>query len=169
VKLATISEELRKNQRLFDEEKERERMRRSGMRRAASQEHENGLETSAKRPIARLSRSTQNSLYRKSLSLDQSIQNEHQQIWKDSDVGSMSSVQSIDSEYGIRRGDSSIDSRLSVGSTQSDMPNRRKKKKGIMMKLRSLTKSARGTESDLSVSFHRKSVSSIGLSKFFIN
>jgi len=123
------------------------------MRRAASQEHENGLEINAGRPIARLSRSTQSSLYRKSLSLDQSIQNEHhQQIWKDSDVGSMSSVQSIDSEYGIRRGDSSIDSRLSVGSTQSDMPNRRKKKKGIMGKLRSLTKGTRGNESDISVS-----------------
>jgi hypothetical protein len=151
--LAAASEELRKNQRLYDEEKEREKVRRSGMRRAASQEHENGLEINASRPIARLSRSTQNSLYRKSLSLDQSIQNEHhQQIWKDSDVGSMSSVQSIDSEYGIRRGDSSIDSRLSVGSTQSDMPNRRKKKKGIMGKLRSLTKSTRGNESDMSVS-----------------
>ncbi|KAL7045841.1 hypothetical protein ACKWTF_002358 [Chironomus riparius] len=160
-KLASASEELRKNQRLYDEEKEREKVRRSGMRRAASQEHENGLEVNANRPIARLSRLTQNSLYRKSLSLDQSIQNEqHQQIWKDSDVGSMSSVQSIDSEYSIRRGDSSIDSRLSVGSTQSDMPNRRKKKKGIMGKLRSLTKSTRGTESDIS---HQLSDSDVSL------
>lgn len=123
------------------------------MRRAASQEHDNALEVNLNRPIARLSRSTQNSLYRKSLSLDQSIQIEQQQIWKDSDVGSMSSVQSIDSEYGIRRGDSSMDSRLSVGSTQSDMPNRRKKKKGIIGKLRSFTKSKRGTESDISVKY----------------
>lgn len=152
-KLAAASEELRRNLRLYDEEKEREKVRRSGMRRATSQEYENCLEINAGRPIARLSRSTQSSLYRKSLSLDQSIQNEHhQQIWKDSDVGSMSSVQSIDSEYGIRRGDSSIDSRLSVGSTQSDIPNRRKKKKGIMGKLRSLTKGTRGNESNISVS-----------------
>jgi hypothetical protein len=151
-RLAEASEELRRYQRLYDEEKERDRVRRSGMRRAASQEHDNALEVNTNRPIARLNRSSQNSLYRKSLSLDQSIQVEqHQQIWKDSDVGSMSSVQSIDSEYGIRRGDSSMDSRISVGSTQSDMPNRRKKKKGIMGKLRSLTKSSRGTESDVSV------------------
>ncbi|XP_070496323.1 early endosome antigen 1 [Chironomus tepperi] len=160
-KLAAASEDLRNNQRLYDEEKEREKIRRSGMRRAASQEHENGFEVNSNRPIARLSKSTQNNLYRKSLSLDQSMQNEHQQqIWKDSDVGSMSSVQSIDSEYGIRRGDSSIDSRISVGSTQSDMPNRRKKKKGIMGKLRSLTKSTRGTESDIS---HQLSDSDISL------
>lgn len=152
-RLAEASEELRKYQRLYDEEKEREKIKRSGMRRAASQEYDNSLEVNSNRPIARLNRSAQNSLYRKSLSLDQSIQVEQsQQIWKDSDVGSMSSVQSMDSEYGIRRGDSSMDSRISVGSTQSDMPNRRKKKKGIMGKLRSLTKGSRGTDSDLSVS-----------------
>lgn len=151
-RLAEASDELRRYQRLCDDEKERDRARRSGMRRAASQEGD-GLDVNPRdRPIARLNRSSHGSLYRKSLSLDQSMQAEQQQqIWKDSDAGSMSSVQSIDSEYGIRRGDSSIDSRISVGSTQSDMPNRRKKKKGIMGKLRSLTKGSRGTESDMSV------------------
>lgn len=77
---------------------------------------------------------------------------QQQMIWERSD-GSMSSMQSIDSEYGIRRGDSSIDSRLSAGSTQSDMPRIRKKKRGLMGKLRSLTKGGRGAESDASVKF----------------
>jgi chromosome segregation ATPase len=150
-RLAEASEELRRFQRIAEEERERERNRRSGMRRAASQEND-GLDNSnsMNRPIARVSR--QGSLYRKSLSLDQSMQSEQPQaIWKvDSDAGSMSSMQSLDSEYGIRRGDVSVDSRISVGSTQSDMPGRRKKKKGIMGKLRSLA--SRGTESDASVS-----------------
>lgn len=148
-RLAEASEELRRFQRIAEEEREREKARRSGMRRAASQEND-GLDNSnsMNRPIARVSR--QGSLYRKSLSLDQSMQSEQQQqIWKDSDAGSMSSMQSLDSEYGIRRGDMSVDSRISVGSTQSDMPGRRKKKKGIMGKLRSLA--SRGTESDASV------------------
>lgn len=154
-RLAEASDELRRYQRLCDEERERDRARRSGMRRAASQEAENGLDNNTNRPIARLNRSSHGSLYRKSLSLDQSMQAEQQQmIWKDSD-GSMSSMQSIDSEYGIRRGDLSIDSRLSTGSTQSDVTGRRKKKKGLIGKLRSLTKSGRGAESDASVKhFH---------------
>lgn len=151
-RLAEASDELRRYQRLCDEERERDRARRGGMRRAASQENENGIEGNMNRPIARLNRSSHGSLYRKSLSLDQSMQGEQQQqIWKDSDAGSMSSVQSIDSEYGIRRGDSSMDSRLSGGSTQSDVTGRRKKKKGLMGKLRSLTKGSRGAESDASV------------------
>jgi hypothetical protein len=45
-----------------------------------------------------------------------------------------------------------MDSRLSAGSTQSDMTGRRKKKKGLIGKLRSLTKGGRGAESDASVS-----------------
>ena len=153
-RLAEASDELRRYQRLCDEERERDRAKRSGMRRAASQENENGIDSNMGRPIARLNRSSHGSLYRKSLSLDQSMQAEQQQmIWKDSDGGSMSSMQSIDSEYGIRRGDASMDSRLSAGSTQSDMPGRRKKKKGLMGKLRSLTGGGRGAESDASVRF----------------
>lgn len=149
-RVGEASEELRRYQRFAEEERERERVRRSGMRRAASQENDNlDNANSMNRPIVRLNR--QGSLHRKCLSLDQSMQSEQQQvIWKDSDAGSMSSMQSLDSEYGIRRGDVSVDSRISVGSTQSDMPGRRKKKKGIMGKLRSLA--GRGTESDASVS-----------------
>ena len=62
----------------------------------------------------------------------------------------MSSLQSLDSEYGMMRRDGSMDSRLSAGSTQSDMPRMRKKKRGLMGRLRSLA--SRGTESDVSVS-----------------
>jgi len=68
----------------------------------------------------------------------------------------VSSMQSIDSELGglVRDSslDSRLDSRLSGGSTQSDIPRGpRKKKKGIMGKLRSLTKSSRNSESEISV------------------
>lgn len=67
----------------------------------------------------------------------------------------MSSLQSLDSEYGGRyQRDSSMDSRLSGGSTQSDMPRLRKKKRGLMGKLRSLslTRGSKGSDSDFSVS-----------------
>lgn len=78
-------------------------------------------------------------------------------IWRQDD-GSVSSMQSIDSQdlgSGLIR-DSSIesrlDSRLSGGSTQSDVPQRpRKKKSGLMGKLRSLAKSGRNSESEVSV------------------
>lgn len=65
-------------------------------------------------------------------------------------------MQSIDSELGGMVRDSSmdsrLDSRLSGGSTQSDLPRGpRKKKKGLMGKLRSLTKSSRNSESEISV------------------
>lgn len=71
----------------------------------------------------------------------------------------MSSMQSIDSELGGMVRDSSmdsrLDSRLSGGSTQSDIPRGpRKKKKGLMGKLRSLTKSGRNSESEISVDYH---------------
>lgn len=62
-------------------------------------------------------------------------------------------MQSIDSELGGMMRDSSFDSRLSGGSTQSDIPRGpRKKKKSLMGKLRSLTKSSRNSESEVSVS-----------------
>ncbi|XP_055710579.1 myosin-10 isoform X2 [Phlebotomus papatasi] len=155
-RLAEASEELRRYQRLCEDDRERDRIRRGGMRRAASTEHD---ESSSRH--SRLSRSSaQNgSLYRKSLSLDQSMQHEQQMIWKQDD-DSMSSLQSIDSELGGMVRDSSLDSRLSAGSTQSDLPRGpRKKKRGIMGKLRSLTKtksvesdaSQQGSDSDLSL------------------
>uniref|UniRef100_A0A1Q3FM92 Putative myosin-2 heavy chain n=1 Tax=Culex tarsalis TaxID=7177 RepID=A0A1Q3FM92_CULTA len=150
-RLAEASEELRRYQRMCDEEKDRERMRRGGMRRAASQENDS-VEGHSSRPVMRLSRNG-GSLYKKSLSLDQSLQVEQQGlIWKEGD-DSMSSLQSLDSEYGpMMHRDSSLDSRLSGGSTQSDMPRMRKKKRGLMGKLRSLSLTRnKGSESDFSI------------------
>ncbi|XP_030376635.1 myosin-7 isoform X2 [Scaptodrosophila lebanonensis] len=162
-RLAEASEELRKFQRLNEDEQERSRIRRSNLRRAASQETDPHGSTSSvasaagsQRNGGRLSRNSSNngSLIRKSLSLDHSIQRE-QNIWRQDD-GSVSSMQSIDSELGglVRDSslDSRLDSRLSGGSTQSDIPRGpRKKKKGIMGKLRSLTKSSRNSESEISI------------------
>ncbi|XP_054742026.1 myosin-9 isoform X2 [Anastrepha obliqua] len=158
-RLAEASEELRKFQRLSEDENERMRVRRSNLRRAASQENDpHGSQSSvasaagSTRNGSKLSRtSTHNgSLIRKSLSLDHSIQKD-QNIWRQDD-GSVSSMQSIDSELGGMMRDSSFDSRLSGGSTQSDIPRGpRKKKKSLMGKLRSLTKSSRNSESEVSV------------------
>uniref|UniRef100_A0A182K3T5 SOGA coiled-coil domain-containing protein n=1 Tax=Anopheles christyi TaxID=43041 RepID=A0A182K3T5_9DIPT len=159
-RLADASEDLRRYQRMCDEEKDRERARRGGMRRAASQENDAMHENVPGRPVMRVNRNG-GSLYRKSLSLDQSMQAEQQGlIWKEGD-DSMSSLQSIDSDYGMMRRDSSLDSRLSTGSTQSDMPRMRKKKRGIMGKLRSLSLTrSKGTESDYS---HQGSDSDLSL------
>nr|XP_016932366.1 myosin-2 heavy chain isoform X4 [Drosophila suzukii] len=162
-RLAEASEELRKFQRVNEDEQERSRMRRSNLRRAASQENDPHGSTSSvasaagsQRGGGRISRNSSNngSLIRKSLSLDHSIQRD-QNIWRQDD-GSVSSMQSIDSELGglVRDSslDSRLDSRLSGGSTQSDIPRGpRKKKKGIMGKLRSLTKSSRNSESEISI------------------
>ncbi|KAL7742035.1 hypothetical protein ACLKA6_018287 [Drosophila palustris] len=162
-RLAEASEELRKFQRVTEDEQERSRMRRSNLRRAASQENDHHGSTSSvasaagsQRGGGRISRNSSNngSLIRKSLSLDHSIQRD-QNIWRQDD-GSVSSMQSIDSELGglVRDSslDSRLDSRLSGGSTQSDIPRGpRKKKKGLMGKLRSLTKSSRNSESEISI------------------
>ncbi|KAH8333484.1 hypothetical protein KR059_000235 [Drosophila kikkawai] len=162
-RLAEASEELRKFQRLNEDEQERSRIRRGNLRRAASQENDHHGSTSSvasaagsQRGGSRVSRNSSNngSLIRKSLSLDHSIQRD-QNIWRQDD-GSVSSMQSIDSELGglVRDSslDSRLDSRLSGGSTQSDLPRGpRKKKKGIMGKLRSLTKSSRNSESEISI------------------
>ncbi|XP_033249660.1 myosin-4 isoform X6 [Drosophila miranda] len=162
-RLAEASEELRKFQRLNEDEQERSRIRRGNLRRAASQENDHHGSSSSvasaagsQRGGGRLSRNSGNngSLIRKSLSLDHSIQRD-QNIWRQDD-GSVSSMQSIDSELGglVRDSslDSRLDSRLSGGSTQSDIPRGpRKKKKGIMGKLRSLTKSSRNSESEISI------------------
>ncbi|XP_035911133.1 titin homolog isoform X2 [Anopheles stephensi] len=159
-RLADASEDLRRYQRMCDEEKDRERARRGGMRRAASQENDAMHDNSPGRPVLRVNRNG-GSLHRKSLSLDQSMQAEQQGlIWREGD-DSMSSLQSIDSDYGMMRRDSSLDSRLSTGSTQSDMPRMRKKKRGLMGKLRSLSLTrSKGTESDYS---HQGSDSDLSL------
>lgn len=144
-RLAEASEELRRYQRLCEDERQRERLRRGmGMHRAASTEHDPSE--------GRLGRGSHNSsLTRKTLSLDQSLHKE-QNIWKQD--GSMSSMQSIDSDYGQLSRDPSMDSRLSGGSTQSDLPRgtRKIKKRSLMGKLKSLAKSRGGADSDVSVS-----------------
>lgn len=84
-RLAEASEELRKFQRLNEDEQERSRIRRGNLRRAASQENDPHGSTSSVASAAgsqraagggRLSRNSANngSLIRKSLSLDHSIQ-----------------------------------------------------------------------------------------------
>lgn len=82
-RLAEASEELRKFQRLNEDEQERSRIRRGNLRRAASQENDHHGSTSSvasaagsQRGSGRLSRNSSNngSLIRKSLSLDHSIQ-----------------------------------------------------------------------------------------------
>lgn len=151
-KLIAATEDIRQFQKSFGEDRDR---RRSSMRRAVSTE--NGVSDSERPPTNRIPRSsTQNgSLYRKSLSVDQSLTAQNQKIWKNAN-DSNSSIQSIDSELQYGGGnygrDSSMDSRLSGGSTQSDLPRgTRKKKRGIMGKLKNLTRSSKVNDSDGSV------------------
>lgn len=151
-KLIAATEDIRQFQKSFCEDRDR---RRSSMRRAVS--IENGVSDNERPPTNRLPRSsTQNgSLYRKSLSIDQSLTAQNQKIWKNAN-DSNSSIQSIDSELQYGGGnygrDSSMDSRLSGGSTQSDLPRgTRKKKRGIMGKLKNLTRSSKVNDSDGSV------------------
>lgn len=156
-RLVAASDDIRQFQKSFGEDRERERMRRNSMRRAVS--IENGVSDN-ERSIGRVSKATtQNGiLYRKSLSVDQSLGGPNPRIWKNP-TDSNSSIQSIDSElqYGVGVSyarDSSLDSRLSGGSTQSDLPRgTRKKKRSLMGKLKSLTKSSKNNDTDGSVSF----------------
>ncbi|KAJ8966493.1 hypothetical protein NQ314_003502, partial [Rhamnusium bicolor] len=142
-RLVHTTEELRRLQRLSEEEVERERIRRAmGTRRATSTEHENLSDSRYSKPYLRkASVSSHSSLKRKSLSLEHTTQVE-QKIWTNDD--SMSSLTSLelhsDMESGRTRRDASLDSRLSGGSTQSDLGDK-KKKKGFMGKLKKLTKS----------------------------
>lgn len=162
-RLVAASDDIRQFQKSFSEDRDRERMRRNSMRRAIS--IENGVSDSEQRPPAiRTSRmSTQNgNLYRKSLSVDQSLSNQNQKIWKNAN-NSDSSIQSIDSDVHYGGGnyarDSSLDSRLSGGSTQSDLPRHttRKKKRGIMGKLKNLTRSSsKANDTDGSVCTHQQ-------------
>ncbi|XP_063703120.1 titin homolog isoform X2 [Culicoides brevitarsis] len=140
-RLAEASEELRRYQRIADEDKIRERARRSGMRRAASTEGDDKQSPIVGRRLGSgLNRN--GSLQKKSLSLDQSM-NKDQLIWKQDSVDdSMSSMQSIDSEFG--------ESRFSDVSVASDLPRHRKKKRGLISKLRSKLSSGRGSDSEMS-------------------
>lgn len=160
-RLVAASDDIRQFQKSFGDERERERLRRSHMRRAMSTENGNSdSERPPSAPRSSKSSSSQNgSLYRKSLSFDQSISG-NPKIWKNQN-DSNSSIQSIDSEhYGAAGGsrpyarDSSMDSRLSGGSTQSDLPRgTRKKKRGLMGKLKNLTRSSKASDNDGSVRF----------------
>lgn len=157
-RLVNASEDVRQFQKNFGEDRERERVRRSQMRRAGSME--NGVSDNERPPTNRiLKSSTQNgSLYRKSISFDQSIASQNQKIWKNQN-DSNSSIQSMDSDIHFVGGgsyarDSSMDSRLSGGSTQSDILPRtgtRKKKRGLMGKLKNLTRGSKANDTDGSV------------------
>lgn len=136
--LVHTTEDLRKIQILPDDDYERERLKRLGVnRRATSSEHEtlpNSRYSVARKPSV-------SSLKRKSISLEQTT-NVEQKIWTNDN--SMTSLNSLelhsDIETGRTRRDASLDSRLSNGSTQSEIGDK-KKKKGIMGKLKKLTKS----------------------------
>ncbi|XP_050314721.1 restin homolog isoform X2 [Anthonomus grandis grandis] len=142
LRLVNTTEDLRKIQKFNERDIERERIRKMGMRRATSTEAENvGSARYGKTIKKQTSLERQGSLQRKSLSLEHNIQAD-QNIWRSDDYGdSLSSLQSFDGEADkmVKR-DSSLDSRLSGGSTQSDVGDK-KKKKSLMGKLKKLTKS----------------------------
>lgn len=138
-RLIDATEELKRFQKLSEEERDRDRIKRAmGMRRATSTEHDNG-DSKYSRGFVR-NGNTGSSLHRKSLSLEQTTQQE-QNIWKGDD-DSLSSMQSLNSDVDTRwsKRDASMDSRLSGGSTQSETGEKRKKK-GLIGKLKKLTKS----------------------------
>lgn len=154
LRLVTASEDIRQFQKSFGDERERDKLRRTHMRRALS--IENGGSDNERPPtMNRLSKSSSHNsnLYRKSISFDQTIA-VNQKIWKNAN-DSQSSIQSVDSEsYAVNYSrDSSMDSRLSGGSTQSDLPRgTRKKKRGLMGKLKNLTRgSSKTSDNDGSV------------------
>ncbi|RZC34944.1 leucine-rich repeat-containing protein [Asbolus verrucosus] len=144
LKLVNTAEDLRRIQKATEDEYERERIKRSmGMRRATSTEHENVSESKYGAKTYNKRRSTDGSLHRKSLSLEHTIAQNEPKIWK-TDTDSMSSLQSLDMSSDVERWstrDASLDSRLSGGSTQSEFTGEKKKKKGLMGKLKKLTKS----------------------------
>lgn len=142
-RLIDATEELKRFQRLNEEDRDRERVKRvMGMRRATSTEHDNGIEQTRMRRGVMRNGATSSSLHRKSLSLEHTIHND-QSIWR-ADDDSLSSLQSLngasDVESRRARRDASLDSRLSGGSTQSET-GEKKKKKGLIGKLKKLTKS----------------------------
>lgn len=136
--------ELRRHQQFSEEDRERERIRRTmGLRRATSSEHENIAEV-ARASKGYVRNGTGNSLHRRSLSLEHTTIQQEQSIWRNDD--SMSSLTSIEAASDVdtrwSKRDTSLDSRLSGGSTQSEAAGgERKKKKGLMGKLKKLTKS----------------------------
>ncbi|CAH1255951.1 unnamed protein product [Diabrotica balteata] len=141
-RLVHTTEDLRRLQRFSEDDAERERVRRSmGIRRATSTEHDTVIFRNKTPQIRKSSAFSQGSLKRKSISLEHTIQTE-QNIWTNDN--SMSSLNSLelhsDIETSKSRKDASLDSRLSSGSTQSELGDK-KKKKGLIGKLKKLTKS----------------------------
>ncbi|KAH1023274.1 hypothetical protein HUJ04_012510 [Dendroctonus ponderosae] len=161
-RLVHTTEDLRKLQKYHEDEQERERLRRIGMRRATSTEAENVGSARYSRTVMRQQTAIdrQGSLHRKSLSLEHNIQAD-QKIWRNDNDDSMSSLQSLESDVDLKRGkrDSSLDSRLSGGSTQSDV-GEKKKKKSLIGKLKNLTKSRSIDDQDPGTFSNSKTLSS---------
>ncbi|XP_065335876.1 uncharacterized protein LOC135936824 isoform X2 [Cloeon dipterum] len=147
-RLTEATSELRRHQRLGEDEKDRERARRTlGFRRAASTEAD-APEESKK---GKANGSGKKGLFRKSLSLEQTGgMAQDQKIWK-GEGGSNSSLDvgsevSLDSRFlNMPRREVSLD-RLSTDSTQSDIVQD-KKKKGFFGKLKKLA-SSRSIDND---------------------
>ncbi|XP_071054552.1 putative leucine-rich repeat-containing protein DDB_G0290503 isoform X2 [Onthophagus taurus] len=145
-RLSEAADELKRSQKLNEEDRERERIKRAmGTRRATSTEHDDTDIVGRMRHYSSRNGNLTSSLHRKSLSLEHTSAIHEQNIWK-GDADSVSSVQSL--EYGsdaenarYARRDVGLDSRLSGGSTQSDVVGEKKKKKGIIGKLKKFTKS----------------------------
>ncbi|XP_039280086.1 myosin-2 heavy chain [Nilaparvata lugens] len=155
-KLSEAVEELRRTQKTSDERRRVVQARKSfGSRRAASSESENPPEALLGNGSRTSSLQRKGSLYRKSLSLEQTTAVE-QGIWKgdgNETEGSFNSIASLDDAYDAKffRRDASLDSRLSGGSTQSEVitsGTEKKKKKGLLGKLKKLTKSSRSIDHD---------------------
>ncbi|RZF43454.1 hypothetical protein LSTR_LSTR001715 [Laodelphax striatellus] len=155
-RLSDAVEELRKTQKTSDERRRVVQARKSfGSRRAASSESENPPEALLGNGSRTSSLQRKGSLYRKSLSLEQTTAVE-QGIWKgdgNETEGSFNSIASLDDAYDAKffRRDASLDSRLSGGSTQSEVitsGTEKKKKKGLLGKLKKLTKSSRSIDHD---------------------
>ncbi|CAB3375084.1 Hypothetical predicted protein [Cloeon dipterum] len=147
-RLTEATSELRRHQRLGEDEKDRERARRTlGFRRAASTEAD-APEESKK---GKANGSGKKGLFRKSLSLEQTGgMAQDQKIWK-GEGGSNSSLDvgsevSLDSRFlNMPRREVSLD-RLSTDSTQSEIVQD-KKKKGFFGKLKKLA-SSRSIDND---------------------
>ncbi|GJQ68808.1 hypothetical protein Trydic_g5068 [Trypoxylus dichotomus] len=144
-RLIQAADDLKRFQKLGEEDRERERIKRvMGMRRATSTEHDNTDISTRKRNYTKNGTTSASSLHRRSLSLEQTSVLHEESIWK-GDTDSMSSMQSLESsdvEGRYNKRDVSLDSRLSGGSTQSDATaHDKKKKKSLMGKLKKFTKS----------------------------
>uniref|UniRef100_A0A8D8RVN1 SOGA coiled-coil domain-containing protein n=1 Tax=Cacopsylla melanoneura TaxID=428564 RepID=A0A8D8RVN1_9HEMI len=136
-------------------EESQNRIRRAAFaaKKSVSTESDHTAEASS-RSLAR-----KGSLYRKSLSLEQTSQlaAQEQNIWKmtDDNDSSLTSFQSIDDAYenvkyaNYGRRETSLDSRLSGGSTHSEViTTADRKKKGLFGKLKQLTRSSHSVDRD---------------------